>query len=528
MLLHQPVDHHAQRRPSASSISAHDYQWTYDDLVKASMQLAAFLLAQSVGVGDRVAILGLNSAVHGAVILACSRIGAVAVPINVRLAPQEIAFILDDAKINVLFVTDTVFEAALPDILRQRTLATTVVGPGSCADISLPELLTTHVTQHTLSAESAPLHGMSSTEQIPVLQLYTSGTTGRPKGAVLSHRNLTSLVTMMALTNDGQYTSRNTDLLIAPLFHIGGSGILFISLATGGHTIMHEAFDPLRAVTTIAEKGVNTAFMVPAMIQAIVKTVPELHTYDFSSLQHIAYGAAPISATLLKEALGIFQCQFSQVYGMTETTGTVVSLTPEDHERALAGEEHLLRACGRPCAGNEVQIIDDQGRVLGPGETGQICLRSASNMQHYFNRPEATAESLQNGWMLTGDAGYIDQEGYLYLRDRIKDMVVTGGENVYPVEVENVLAALPGVIEVAVIGIPDEKFGEALLAVFALKPGQSLDADTMIAFCRDKLAGYKIPRQLTIVDALPRNPSGKMLKTVLREPYWQGQERRIG
>ncbi len=519
MLLHQPVDYHADRRPSHPAITATDHQWDYATLVAKSHAIAQLLAEMGIAAGDRVGVLGLNSAAHFAVILGASRIGAVTVSVNFRLAPAELAFILDDAGIDALFVTDNSIDEVITATMAAREHSTRLIANRDDAYVSLAEALARDVEPFVADDHVD--------ERAPVLQLYTSGTTGKPKGAVLSHRNLSSLVHMMALGNDGLYSSKTVNLVIAPLFHIGGAGITYIGLAHGAHSIMHEAFDPVRTVETIQRERVTTMFMVPAMIQAIIKLVPNVTEYDFSSLELVAYGAAPISASLLKEAMDVFDCDMSQVYGMTETTGTVIALPPEDHIRALAENPKLLTSCGKACPGNEVKIIDEQGNRLGPNQTGEICLRSASNMVEYFNRPEATEKTLHQGWVLTGDAGYVDEAGYLYLRDRIKDMVVSGGENIYPVEVENVLAGIPGVIEVAVIGIPDEKFGEALLAFFAMKPDHSLDVAAMVEFCRDKLAGYKIPRKLELIDALPRNPSGKILKTVLREPYWQNVDRRI-
>jgi len=519
MLIHQPIDYHAHRRPKNVALSAADYTWDYATLASKSHSVATALINLGVSHGDRVGVLGLNSAAHFAVILGASRIGAVTVSVNFRLAPAELAFILDDAQIDVLFITDNTIDEVINQTLVQRQMPTRLVANRDDAYLRLVSLLDNDVTPI--------IQNNSLNENAPVLQLYTSGTTGKPKGAVLSHRNITSLTHMMSLANDGLYRSDTVNLVVAPLFHIGGAGVTYIGLAHGAHCIMHPSFDPVAVVETIQSSGVTTLFMVPAMIQAIVKLVPNVEQYELGSLEAIAYGAAPISASLLTEALALFKCEFSQVYGMTETTGTVIALPPEDHERALNGYPHLLTACGKPCPGNEVKIIDENGNTLGPNQTGEICLRSANNMLEYFNRPDATQKTIQNGWILSGDAGYVDDEGYIYLRDRIKDMVVSGGENIYPVEVENVLAGLPGVVEVAVIGIPDDNYGEALLAIFAMKSDQPLTVETMVSFCRDKLAGYKIPRRLALVDALPRNPSGKILKTVLREPYWKDVDRRI-
>ena len=226
--------------------------------------------------------------------------------------------------------------------------------------------------------------------------------------------------------------------------------------------------------------------------------------------------------------MDVFKCEFIQLYGMTETAGAGILLSPSDHRRALNGKPEILGSCGRPTIGAEAKVVGENGETMPAGEVGEIWLRSDCSMLRYHNLPDATAKDLTDGWVHTGDAGYMDEEGYLYLKDRIKDMVVSGGENIYPVEVEKVLARHGAVADVAVIGVPDDKFGEALLAFVVLKPDSSLTAEEMVEFCRDKIAGYKIPRKLEVVAELPRNPSGKILKKVLREPYWKDAKRSIG
>ena len=264
------------------------------------------------------------------------------------------------------------------------------------------------------------------------------------------------------------------------------------------------------------------------MIQALIHQVANIGQRDFSRLRCITYGAAPISTGLLSEAVEVFDCEFVQYFGQTETCGGVLSLTWPDHQKALSGQPGLLLSCGRVMAGVSIKVTDEESNELPNGETGELTIKSDTNMLSYWKLPEATQKTLRDGWVHTGDAGYLDAQGYVFLRDRIKDMVVSGGENIYPAEVEKVLNGHPSILEAAVIGVPDEKFGEALLAIVALKLGASLTAVELLEFCREKIARYKIPRQLKVVDALPRNASGKILKTVLRDPYWAGTGRNIG
>jgi acyl-CoA synthetase (AMP-forming)/AMP-acid ligase II len=239
------------------------------------------------------------------------------------------------------------------------------------------------------------------------------------------------------------------------------------------------------------------------------------------------YGASPIGEGLLKKALAVFACDFQQSYGMTETGAAICQLTVADHKKALAGRSELLKSCGRENAASQMRVVDQQGRVVADGELGEIVVKSTTNMMGYWRLPEQTAETLRDGWLYTGDIGYRDEEGYYFLMDRKKDVVVSGGENIYPNEVERVLLLHDAINDVAVIGVPDEKYGESLLACCVMKPGQALDEAALIAYCRDHLAGYKIPRQYQVLEELPRNPSGKVLKTQLREPYWQHVDRRI-
>lgn len=522
MLIHQAIDYHARRRPEATAIAANEANFSYIDLKVKSLALAYGLLGLDVKPGERIGLLGQNTAAHMFAFTACSRIGAVAVPLNYRLAPPESAYVCDDSQMRVIIALEPSVESLAREIMLCRESKTILVSDFSKTDFTLSEVF-------AAGAQSDIQLPDLGDEQAPVVQLYTSGTTGKPKGAALSHRNFSSLMTSLEAANPGVLGVDGVDLVCAPMFHIGGTGSTIVPLLCGGRVIIHKAFEPEAVLDAIQIHRIKNMFMVPAMILSLLRDVPRFEDYDLSSLKVIGYGAAPISPTLLAEAVERFKCGFNQYYGMTETCGTVVALTPEAHARALAGESELLQAAGQPCLGVEAKVCDADGNELLCGETGEIWLRSPQNMLSYYNLPEATQKTVTEGWVLTGDAGYINEEGFIFLRDRIKDMVVTGGENVYPVEVENVIAQFQGVREVAVVGIPDAKYGEALLAVIAMNPGsEAPTTEAVVDFCRGKLAGYKIPRKLDIVPALPRNPTGKIQKMVLREPYWQNAERKIG
>ena len=517
MLVHQFLDYYARNTPDVPCLTQEEVTHTYGEVKDRSVQLANALEDAGVTKGQRVAILGENSVEHLLVFMATSRIGAVSVPLNYRLAPAELAFIIGDANVRVLIVLDELAETFAG--LREQIADDVVIVSQGLAD-------TLHLDEW-LSRFPASIDERDTDRDDPMIQLYTSGTTGNPKGVVSSHFNMITLLTMNSLAMTSRPDPGSAGIICAPLFHIGGAGSIFMGIYAGQHTILHKAFDPIKLLDDIERYPVDGVFMVPAMIMFVLQT-PGIEKRDFSRIRQIYYGASPISETVLRQALEIFDCDFIQMYGMTETTGTVVNLTPADHRRALAGETGLLASCGRPSAGGFAKVVDGDGNEQPRGEIGEIWLKSDTNMLEYYNLAEATADNLTDGWVHTGDAGYMDEEGYLYLKDRMKDMVVSGGENIYPVEVENAIAKHDAVADVAVIGVPDDKFGEALLAFIVTKPDASLTLEELIEFCRDKIAGYKIPRQMELIDELPRNPSGKILKKILREPYWERAGRNVG
>src|SRR5580658_4160453 len=357
-------------------------------------------------------------------------------------------------------------------------------------------------------------------------QLYTSGTTGLPKGVMLANRNIATMIELAG--SDAFDIDENTVSLVAmPLFHIGGSGWALTAMSRGGTSVILRDMDPAELIRLVERERITHAFVVPAVLMLLLAT-PGIEKADLSSLDTIFYVASPIAEDVLVRCLSVIGCRFSQVYGMTETSGAIARLDPEDHDPD--GERrHLLRAAGKPLPGVEIRIVDpDTGADVAANTVGEIWTRSPYNMLGYWEKPAETAATVvDGGWLRTGDAAYLDDEGYLYLHDRIKDMVVSGGENIYPAEVENVLLAVPGVADAAVIGVPDDNWGETVKAMVVKAPGSDVGPEAIIAFCRERLAHYKCPTSVDFVEVLPRNPSGKILKRELREPYWVGRERRV-
>jgi acyl-CoA synthetase (AMP-forming)/AMP-acid ligase II len=518
MLVHHFVEYYGRNFPANPCITQGDRTTTYGELDALANRLANGLLSLGVGKGDRVCILGENSVEHPQLFLAAGKIGAVTVSLNCRLAPAELAYIINDSQARVLLVLDELFLGVLEKLRKDLPAGLHVLTRGQADSIDWAAFL---------GEQSASHPNIEVSPQDAFLQLYTSGTNGSPKGVVSSHHNLLVECTMNTTLMPSRPSPGSVDLICAPFFHIGGAGSVLISIYAGVHVILHKTFDPAVVVADIENYPISSVFMVPAMIMAVL-ALPDIEQRNFGNLQQIYYGASPISESVLRRAMDVFGAEFVQMYGMTETTGSIVNLTAADHALALQGRPELLRSCGRPSVGAEVRVMNLEGNEVPRGEVGELWVKSDSNMQSYYNLPKETAANLTDGWVHTGDAGIMDEEGYIFLKDRMKDMVVSGAENIYPVEVENAIAGHPAVLDVAVIGVPDDKFGEALLAFVVVREGQALALEEIIEFCREKIAGYKIPRQLQLVQELPRNPSGKILKKELRKPFWEGVDRNIG
>ncbi|MCZ7525352.1 MAG: fatty acid--CoA ligase [Acidimicrobiia bacterium] len=506
----------AADRGDRPAITYQERSTSYAELDARASRVANALIGEGVGPGDRVAFLDHNSPEYFEVLLGGGKVGAVSVAVNWRLHPSEMAWILNDSQASVLVVgTDLLpaldeMEPELESVRRVVVLGDHPRHPGYEAWIG-------DRPADDPDVEVAP-------DDVAML-VYTSGTTGLPKGAMIPHRNLFALVPYASA--EWGFGPESVSLVVMPLFHIAGSGWGLVGLYLGAHNVLLRAVDPAAILAAVPEHRITHTIFVPAVMQLLMAT-PGVTETDFSSLRTVVYGASPITREVLVRAIETFGCEFSQAYGLSETTGAVVMLPAADHHPDGPSPERL-RAAGVAMPGVELRIVDPgTGADVPTGAVGEVWIRSGQVMRGYWNRPEDTAGSITpDGWFRSGDAGYLDEHGYLFIQDRVKDMIITGGENVYPIEVENVLMTHPGVADVAVIGVPDDRWGEAVKAIVVRAPGIEATEAELVAHAREHLAHYKCPTSVAWADELPRNPSGKILKRELRAPYWEGQERAV-
>jgi acyl-CoA synthetase (AMP-forming)/AMP-acid ligase II len=514
MYLTQGLHRAVQQQPDHVMTIFGDRERTFGEVAGRVARLAAALRGLGVGDGDRVAMLALNSDRYSEYLLAVPWANAVLNPVNVRWSAAEIAYSLRDSGTGVL-VADDAFAPVLPAVREAVPGLRAVIhaGDGPAPDGT--------VGYEDLIAAASPIEDARRGGDDLAGVFYTGGTTGFPKGVMLSHANLG--VSWLGSAATGHLVRPGSRTLhTAPMFHLADLACWGATVLVGGSHVIVPAFEPAAVLAAIERHRVTDVLLVPTMIQ-LLASHPEVARYDLASLRSVIYGASPIPQALLERAMKCFPgASFTQAYGMTELAPVATILSPSDHERS-----GLLRSAGRAAPHAEIRIVDPDGAPLPSGTVGEIIVRGGHVMQGYWNQPEQTAAAVRDGWMHTGDGGYLDDQGYLYVVDRIKDMIITGGENVYSAEVENAVASHPAVAQCAVIGVPDPDWGERVHAVVVVCPDTTVTLEELREHVKTLIAGYKAPRSLEIAGTLPTSGAGKILKHQLRSKYWAGQQHRV-
>jgi len=518
MKLTQALNKAVRENPDRLATVCGERRTSYRALGSRVALLAGALQGMGVKSGDRVAVLAPNTDHFLLTAYAAWSLGAVLTPLNCRWSADELAFALNDCGAQVLVVDDP-FSALLP-VLAARI-------PAISHTIWLGEEDACPARAQTLEAcirSAMPVADVGAGGEAPAVLFYTGGTTGRSKGVLLSHAGL--FATTLASIVIGGRAPGAVCLHALPMFHVGGLAVVLQAMVGQCTQVMLPMFDPAAFFGLIEREGVSEAALVPTMIRRVVDHAA-LEAHDLKTLKRLYYGASPIDGTLLEQTIARLPgVALTQFYGMTETAGIAVALPDWCHgaESRLVGR-HLAAGLPTPCM--EVRVVRSDGADADVGEVGEIWLRGPGVMLGYWNLPEQTAEVLRDGWMRTGDGGKLDAEGLLHIVDRLKDMIVTGGENVYSTEVENAVLSLEGVGQCAVVGVPDAQWGERVHAVLVLQPGAQLDAARVISHCKSLIAGYKCPRSVEFRSELPMSGAGKLLKYQLRESYWQDEQRRV-
>lgn len=500
-------------QPDATAIHFGTTHRSWRELAERVRRNAAAQRAAGLKPGDRIAVLDLNHPACLELTLACAQVGTANAVVNFRLAPPEIVYVINDAKARLLFVGPE-FAGAVAQLRAQMPLVEQVIAIGGDHD----------GYEAWLAAQAPDAQVYPAQPDDCFVQLYTSGTTGFPKGAMLTHRGMLAHARNVVVEQNLDADSRVQ--VAMPLFHVGGTSYSLLAIYAGTPIFMLRTPDPVAVVQMLEAEKITHTFLVPALLAAI-NQVPGVDQRDFSALKAMSYGASPMPLPVMRASLKLFPGVMQQVYGMTEQCGVVTVLPPADHDDPAAA--HRLVSAGKAIHGVEIEVRDPAtGGPVATGEPGEIWVRSAQLMGGYWGKPEATAAAITaDGWLRSGDGGHMDADGYVYVTDRIKDMIISGGENIYPAEIERVLAEHPAIQDVAVIGVPDERWGEVPKAVVVAKPGASIDENEVLAYCREHLASFKCPKTVDLVAELPRNPTGKVLKRTLREPFWAGRERQV-
>jgi acyl-CoA synthetase (AMP-forming)/AMP-acid ligase II len=510
----QVIIRNARRFPDKAASKFGGMTMTYAELDRRLNRLVNGLRGLGIQRGDRVAFFARNCHTYLEGLFGAAKGGLTLVTINFMLKEKELSYILQHSDVKAI-----IFQSQFAPLVKAAA--------GSCPElkrfIAFGEPVDFAVSyEELLSSSSEAEPGVSIEEDDTLLLVYTSGTTGQPKGVMLSQRNVYSnAIDSVTGVELGQDT---INLNVCPLYHVAASVLqTYTTFYIGGTSITLEQFDPQEVLQTIERERVNFTFLVPTMIFRILE-LPDAHQYDLSSLRKVGYGAAPMPLDRLKKAIPLFGPVLFQGYGLTESTANVVILRPEDHDLA-APEPRLirLRSCGREHSNHEIRVVGLDDQELPPGEFGEIVLKSPSVMKGYWKNPQATGEALRGGWLHTGDMAYMDGDGYIYIVDRKNDLIISGGENIYPKEIEEVLFAHPSVLEAAVCGIPHPDWGEVPKAFVVLREGYEATAEQIIEHCRQNLAKYKCPKEVMFLEEIPKTASGKITRVMVKKLYIDGQ-----
>jgi acyl-CoA synthetase (AMP-forming)/AMP-acid ligase II len=518
MNITQGLKRSLQQTPNKVAIRYLGREWTFSELGDRVARLASALKQQGMGDGERVAMLSLNSSRYLEYYMAVPWAGGVLNPCNIRWSAAEIVYSLDDSQSSILIVDDA-FAPLAEDIRRRAKTLKTVIYAG---DKELPPGM---VSYEDILQAADPMPDVCLQGSNVAGIFYTGGTTGFPKGVVLTHQNLWS--SAISLLAEGLFPTDSVCLHAAPMFHLADLCTVLAQFMRGGTHAVIPGFDPDAVLQSIAQDRVTDTLLVPVMIQLLTDRLAANQHIDTSSLRRILYGASPIPEAVLDRAMNMLPgIQFLQAYGMTELA-PLATINPPSSYTKEGRENGKWRSAGRAGLCTEIRIVDANGGEVSRGTVGEVIVRGPNVMQGYLNKPEQTAAAIQNGWMHTGDGAYMDEDGYIYIVDRIKDMIISGGENVYSAEVENAIAQHQSVAMCAVIGIPCEKWGESVHAIVVLQQDAGTSAEVIINHCKELIAGYKCPRSVEFRSEIPISGAGKILKNELRKPYWENHEKQV-
>ncbi len=525
MILSETLKKASKLFPQKQAILCGEKRWTYKEFHDRINRLSCCLQSFGIRKNDKVAILLPNCHTFLEAYYGISQIGAISVPINIRLSPGEIAFILEDSESKIL-ISDPAYQKQIDPIREKIIGVKKILWTGEGVDVG---------KGRDLPYEKVLLQGDFGTPSEPPLTdddiaqiYYTSGTTGRPKGVMLSHKNVTTHA--LGTIAEIHLTDEDVWIHVAPLFHLADAWATWAITWVGGTHVLVREFDVKTVLETIEKEKVTLTNLIPTMLNLMVNH-PEVGKFDYSSLRVLLSGGAPIAPEVVRKIVETFKCDYIQTYGMTETSPYLTLSLLKGHLKRLSEKDQLRfkSKTGREFIAVELKVVNEKGEEIKKDEreVGEIIVRGDIVTRGYWKLPEETAKSIRNGWLYTGDMAVMDEEGYVTIVDRKKDMILTGGENVYSTEVENVLYMHPAILECAVIGVPDEKWGEAVKGIVVLKPGQHATAEEIIQFCKEHIAHYKAPKSIDFLDALPRTGSGKIQKKELRDPYWKDYEKKV-